>query len=42
MRDRTPFAFHPNDNRATVVIEREEFLKFLAAIGNSYEFTELY
>ena len=34
--------FHPNDNRATVVIPQEEFLKYLAAVGNSYEFIELY
>ena len=33
---------HPNDNRATVVIPQEEFLKYLAAVGNSYEFIELY
>lgn len=35
-------SFHPNDNRATVVIPREEFLRYLAAVGNSYEFIELY
>ena len=35
-------AFHPNDNRATVVISREEFLRYLAAVGNTYEFIELY
>ena len=36
------YSFHPNDNRATVVIPQEEFLKYLAAVGNSYEFIELY
>ena len=36
------YSFHPNDNRATVVISREEFLRYLAAAGNSYEFIELY
>lgn len=36
------YSFHPNDNRATVVIAREEFLRYLAAVGNSYEFIELY
>ena len=36
------YSFHPNDNRATVVISREEFLHYLAAIGNTYEFIELY
>ena len=38
----TFYSFHPNDNRATVVIPQEEFLKYLAAVGNSYEFIELY
>ena len=36
------YSFHPNDNRATVVIPQEEFLKYLAAVGNSNEFIELY
>lgn len=36
------YSFHPNDNRATVVIGREEFLRYLAAVGNTYEFIELY
>ena len=35
-------SLNPNDNRATVVIPQEEFLKYLAAVGNSYEFIELY
>ena len=35
-------SFHPNDNTATVVIPREEFLRFLELCGNSYEFIELY
>lgn len=35
-------SFHPNDNRATVVIPREEFLRYLTEVGNSYEFLELY
>lgn len=40
--DCSAYSFHPNDNRATVVIPQEEFLKYLAAVGNSYEFIELY
>lgn len=36
------YSFHPNDNRFTVVIPRGEFMKYLAAVGNSYEFIELY
>ena len=35
-------SFHPNDNRATVVISQEMFAKYLAAVGNSYEYIELY
>ena len=35
-------SFHPNDNRATVVIEFAEFLRYLTAVGNSYEFIDLY
>lgn len=35
-------SFHPNDNHATVVIPKEEFLKYLNEVGNSYEFIELY
>lgn len=36
------YSFHPNDNRATVVVSRSEFLRYLAAVGNTYEFIELY
>lgn len=42
MRDWETLAFHPNDNRATVVISRPEFLKFLESVGNEYEFIDLY
>lgn len=35
-------SFHPNDNHATVVISRDEFMRYLSDIGNSYEFIELY
>lgn len=42
LRQFPSYSFHPNDNRATVVIPREEFLRYLAAVGNSYEFIELY
>ena len=35
-------SFHPNDSRGTVVISREEFLRYLEAVGNSWEFVELY
>ena len=35
-------SFHPNDNTATVVISQEMFQKYLEAVGNSYEYIELY
>lgn len=42
MRDWERFAFHPNDNRATVLVDRDGFFRYLSAVGNSYEFVELY
>ncbi len=35
-------SFHPNDNTATVVIDFNDFIKFLNWTGNKYEFLELY
>ena len=35
-------SFHPNYNRATVVISQQMFEKYLTAVGNSYEYLELY
>ena len=35
-------SFHPNDNRATVVISQEMFAKYLEAVGNTFEYIELY
>ena len=35
-------SFHPNDNRATVVISKEEFTRYLQEIGNTYEYIQLY
>ena len=34
--------FHPNDNTATVVISQEMFQRYLEAVGNTYEYIELY
>lgn len=42
LRDYHSLSFHPNDNRATVVIELKEFLRYLEIVGNTYEFIELY
>jgi Ala-tRNA(Pro) deacylase len=35
-------SFHPNDNRADVVISFADFLRFLEFQGNQFEFLELY
>jgi Ala-tRNA(Pro) deacylase len=35
-------AFHPNDNRATLIITRTDFLRFLQYSGNTFEFLKLY
>lgn len=42
LRNYPSLSFHPNDNRATVVIELAEFLRYLELVGNTYEFIELY
>lgn len=34
-------SFHPNDNRASLVINYSDFLKYLQIVGNQYEFVEL-
>ena len=35
-------SFHPNDNRASLVISRDDMMKFIMNIGNSYEIVDLY
>ena len=35
-------SFHPNDCRGTVVISHDNFMKYLKAVGNTYEFLNLY
>lgn len=35
-------AFHPNNNCATLVMSKSDFIKFLTYTGNSYEFIKLY
>ena len=42
LRKQESLSFHPNDNRFTVVISRDEFTKYLEAVGNSYEYIKLY
>ena len=42
LREQPSLSFHPNDNTATVVISQEMFQRYLAAVGNTYEYIELY
>jgi len=35
-------SFHPNINTASLVIKKEDFIRFLNSTGNSYEFIKLY
>ena len=42
LQQQDSLSFHPNDNRATVVIGVDEFMRYLDAVGNSFEFIELY
>ena len=35
-------SFHPNDNRASLVISRDDMMKFINSIGNKYELVDLY
>ena len=40
--DAAKVSFHPNDNRASLVISRDDMLRFIKEIGNPYEVTDLY
>ena len=42
LKDNPSLSFHPNDNTATVVISQEMFGRYLEAVGNSYEYIDLY
>ena len=42
LKKEVSLSFHPNDNHATVVISQGEFMRYLATVGNSYEFITLY
>ena len=42
LREQTALSFHPNDNRFTVVISREEFERYPTLVGNTYEYIKLY
>lgn len=38
LREAGQISFHPNDNRATVLIKGEDFFRFLDYCGNEYQF----
>ena len=42
LRQQPSLSFHPNDNHATVVISQDEFMRYLATVGNSYEYIAMY
>ncbi|MBO4751855.1 MAG: prolyl-tRNA synthetase associated domain-containing protein [Bacteroidales bacterium] len=42
LMDADRVSFHPNDNRASLVISREDMMKFITTIGNPYEIVEIY
>lgn len=35
-------SFHPNDCKGTVVIEKDEFTKYLEGVGNTFAYLKLY
>ena len=35
-------SFHPNDNRASLAIRLEDFIRYMDHTGNGYEWIELY
>lgn len=42
LQEQPALSFHPNDNRATVVIGQAEFRRYLDLTGNGYEYIGLY
>lgn len=40
--DAEKVSFHPNDNTASLVISRDDMLRFIESVGNKYEFLDLY
>jgi Ala-tRNA(Pro) deacylase len=41
LRDFERLAFHPNDNTATLVVQRTDLIRFIEYLGNSYEYIEV-
>lgn len=42
LKEAEKISFHPNINTASVVVNFKDFKKYLDAVGNSYEFIEMY
>lgn len=42
LKDVEKISFHPNDNTASLILAFDDFMRYLAFTGNSYEFIELY
>lgn len=42
LKEAPKLSFHPNDNTATIVIDNKDFFTFLDAMGNHYEFIDLF
>lgn len=42
LRNAEKISFHPNDNKATLVISFEDFERFLEESGNGFEYLEVY
>ena len=42
INDTPLLSFHPNDNRASLVLKNEDFMRYLELWGGEWEFLELY
>ena len=42
LKEAQTLSFHPNDCRGTVVITHTDFERYLAIVGNTYEYIKLY
>lgn len=42
LRKAEKLSFHPNDNRASLAVKTEDFIRYMEAIGNGFEWVGLY
>lgn len=42
LKEARKLSFHPNDNRASLAIKREDFIRYMEFTGNRYEWATLY